>query len=321
MNKKGIFFTIIVIATLSLFLITYTYYSSVNNRESVTKRIETMNNFIFSLEQDMSRKLYISGFRIIFLLEKRITENGKFINNVQNDFNEIFFKNSLNAILLSGDDYQLMIGANYSSIKKDLKDMGKKVNLDVTLTDPIVQVSQDDPWNVKVTMYVNLTVRDQGNLASWNKDWIISSYIPIENFEDPFYIIGTNKTVNKIQRTPFRNFIDTTTSSKANLTSHIQGSYYINNTRAPSFIKRLEGDFSADQNGIESIVNLEKLNTQGVFVYDKSCVDYVYFNPSNNPDKFLVPGAPSWFRIDEDLGEGPNDRLTLYEIRGIAIAA
>ena len=48
MNKKAIFFTLLVIVMLSLFLISYIFYSVVKSREALNKRIETMNNFVFA---------------------------------------------------------------------------------------------------------------------------------------------------------------------------------------------------------------------------------------------------------------------------------
>ena len=49
MNKRGMFFTILTIALLSLFLVSYSVYSYAQNREGINKRIKTMNNFVSSL--------------------------------------------------------------------------------------------------------------------------------------------------------------------------------------------------------------------------------------------------------------------------------
>ena len=64
------------------------------------------------------------------------------------------------------------------------------------------------------------------------------------------------------------------------------------------FLKRLQGDLTADENGIESFVNSNKLSTQGLPVYDKSKIDHIYFS-SLNPNNCYVAGMPSWFRIDD----------------------
>ena len=72
MNKKGFFFTGIAILLLSLFLASYTFYDDVQDRKSVQKRVETMNSFMFSIEKDLERQVYVSGFRTILVMEKEI---------------------------------------------------------------------------------------------------------------------------------------------------------------------------------------------------------------------------------------------------------
>ena len=76
-NKRGIFFTTLVIVMFSLFIITLTFYSQVQERETIQKRVSTLNNFVFSVEKDIPRQLKATGFRIIFLFEKRIAEKQK----------------------------------------------------------------------------------------------------------------------------------------------------------------------------------------------------------------------------------------------------
>src|SRR3989344_6647454 len=95
MNKKGIVFTILAIAILSLFAVSYSVYSFVQNREGIDKRIKTMNSYVSSLEEDIPRKLYISGYRIIFLMEEKIIQEGKYLENIDANFSEAFFTGTL----------------------------------------------------------------------------------------------------------------------------------------------------------------------------------------------------------------------------------
>ena len=69
-NKKGMFFTLFVIIVLSLLVLTVTFLSFVEERKIVKDRITTLNSFVFSVEEDIPRKVYTTAFRIIFLLEK-----------------------------------------------------------------------------------------------------------------------------------------------------------------------------------------------------------------------------------------------------------
>jgi len=158
-------------------------------------------------------------------------------------------------------------------------------------------VKQEDPWNVKIIFDVNLVIRDEGNLAFWNKTESIISYISIENFEDPLYVLNTNGLVgNKINKTIYNPLVNE--NDVSNLSLHLEKSYYVASVYGPSFLDRLEGKKSSNENGIESLVYLPKLYSQGLPIYEKSAVDYIYFS-SENPESFNVPGMPQWFRLDE----------------------
>ncbi|MBR9705376.1 hypothetical protein GOV12_08230 [Candidatus Pacearchaeota archaeon] len=304
-NKKGMIFTLVAIVILSIFLLTFVVVSFGNDRKSINKRIETMNNYVYSLEEDLPRQLYISGFRIIFIFERSIVNTGIPINNFNDSFEELFYNGTL-----YGASESLMNGVTYSSIMDNLFQKASSVNLITNLTNPRVFVTQDDPWNVKVVLNVDIIIQDVGNLAYWNKTWEIVSYIPIENFEDPMYVLNTGGLVtNRINKTsyiPFVNGTDTT-----NLRLHNENFNYIASTDAPSFLNRLKGEFDANLYGIESLVYLTDLSAQGIPVYDKSCVDHVYFS-TNNSNSNNIQNMPGWFKIDDG-------HLNMYNVSGLVV--
>lgn len=297
MNKKAMFFTILAIAILSLFVVSYTFSSVIKDRKSINKRITTMNNFVFSVEQDLPRQLYISGYRTIFLFEKSIADTGIYITNLNEKFQEAFFNGTIN-----GEVQEVMQGATFSDIQTSLNEKANKINADVSLTNPSFAVEQEDPWHIKVTLTANLLIKDKTNLVSWNKTSVIVTYISIENFEDPLYVVNTGGLVtNKINRTVYEVPI-----AIANLPSHAENSFYINSTSAPSFLDRLQGNLEANENGIESLVYFPRLSAQGITIKDKSCVDYIYFS-SSNPSAQNIAGMPDWFKLD-------NEHLGLYGV-------
>ena len=291
LNKKGMFFTILAIALLSLFFVSYTIYTNVNDREPINKRIDTMNNFIFSLEEDLPRKLYASGFRIIFLFEEKIVENGTYIMDINQTFEEAFFNGTIYS-----EQQELMNGVRYQDIIDSINDKSNSFNVEVNLSNPKISISQEDPWNIKITLTVDLYIKDLGDLVSWNKTSNITTLIPIENFDDPLYIINTNGLIaQKVNKTIYEPFVDG--SDVTNLTLHLNNGRYINSTSAPSFLNRLEGNITSNQYGVESLVYLPDLSSQGITIKDKSVVDYIYFSyddPANNE----VQGMPSWFKLD-----------------------
>jgi len=304
MNKKGMFFTLTVLSIISLFLISYGFYTVISGRESINKRIESMNNFIFSLEKDMSRQIYISSYRAILGLGSYITMQGEFLNDSTEAIREVLINGTVdNQTINLMNEYRL------DDWHSRVSDLGEKNNILINYTIEDVNVSQDDPWHVKIDVVINISIRDKNGLASWNRTQTISSKIEIINFEDPLYLISTNaKVINKINETVFRPFVDNVTV--INLTYHISNMSYINSTQGPSFLYRLEGKTNASVYGIESLVNIPSLSAQGIAPLEKSAVDYIYFSSSDPPNKCRVEGMPDWFYLDDN-------HYDVYEVSNI----
>jgi hypothetical protein len=304
-NKKAMFFTIISIIILSIFILSYGIYSLSKNRSSINRRIETMNSFVYSVEQDIPRQLYITGFRVIFLSEKKIIENGAPINNFSNILKEAFYNGTIN-----GEPQPLMAGATLNDLKNQLSNISKIMNLNGTINPLKITINQEDPWNVKINMETEIYINDLGNLASWNNTKNFTTYIPIENFEDPFYrLYSGGIAFNKIYRTPYHPFVHG--SDVSNLTKHVEGFYYINSSIAPSFIDRLEGRIVSSPYGIESLIDSQKLSNLGIPIKDTSIVDYLYL-PSNMTSKNNIAGMPGWFKLD-------GSHLEIYNVTGLVI--
>jgi len=307
MNKRAMFFTILVISMLSLFLVSITIHSTFQNREPIHKRIKTMNNFVFSVEEDLPRKLYISAFRIIFLFEKRIAETGNYITDLNDTFEELFFEGTIYGEA-NVDVERLMEKSTYSGIQDSLNERAETVNVDINLSEPEISILQVDPWNIKVILKTELLIRDFGNLSLWNRTAVIEAYVPIKNFEDPLYLVNTNgQIINIINQTIYEPFVDGGDVTNFNL--HLSKHLYKSSVSGPSFLDRLEGNTDPNDNGIESLVyipDMIPLIAQGIPVKDKSVVDYVYFDDTKNPDTCTIPGMPSWFQIHNagDYGAG-----------------
>jgi len=302
-NKKSMIFTILVITLLSFFLVSYSVFSIVQDRKTINDRIETLNDFVLAVEEDLPRQVYISSFRIIFLFENHITEHGAYITNFNETINEAFFNGTIYNVT-----QELMQGVTYSGIVEATNEKARKINAEVYLNNPILTITQEDSWRVKSTLVANLYIKDKGDLASWNKTVELVAYVPVENFEDPFYTINTNSLVtNKINRTIYEPFVQG--NNVTNLKNHAVNSNYINSSLAPSFVDRLQGKLSSNENGIESIVNIEKLSNQGIEVRSKSVVDYIYFS-LDNPASYNVNEMPNWFKIDQD-------HIEIYDVQGL----
>lgn len=306
LNKKGIFFTLITITILALFATTYTAHTLLQDRGPINSRIATLNSFVNSVEQDLPRQTYVSGYRAILLFGKHITETGTYITDPSASLSELFFNATL-----EGKSQELMTDATFQNLENFLSNNAQKINANLTLQNPTISISQTDPWNLKITLTTILTIQDKGGLASWNKTSITQAFIPIKNFDDPIYSVNTGgKVLKKINQTPYQTFV--TGADYSNLTSHFQNSLYISSTSAPSFLMRLQGNLSASTFGIESLVNPQDLADVGMSAEYKSVVDYIYFG-SSNPSKYTVPSVPNLILDDQD------NHLAIYNVSGVAV--
>lgn len=291
-NKRGIFFTTLAIALISLFFLSYTFYSVLGDHTPVRDRVNTLDVFVKNIEADLPREVYITGFRTLVVSQKKIAETGAYLPNASTAIEELFFNGTL-----YGTQETLMVGATLPELATTLQERAAKINADLTFSDYTLRVYQESPWEVIFEVQATLIVEDQGELARWNKTEIIRGVVPVDGFEDPLYTLNTqSQIINKIRQTPYTTFVSG--SNVTNLNSHATNSYYFANTVAPSYLDRLEGKTTPNIYGIESMVNLQKLSGAGIVISQKSVVDYIYFS-SQNPSAHRISGTPSWFYLDD----------------------
>src|SRR3989344_2706866 len=107
----------------------------------------------------------------------------------------------------------------------------------------------------------------------------------------------------------------------SNWIKHMNNSYYLAHDDAPNFLMRLQGDMGNSSFGIESLVNLEEFQKQGLAIKDRSAVDYIYFGTKTTTN-FRVNNTPEWFKIDGSLpapGPSTGEHLAAYQVRNITI--
>ena len=270
-NKKAQIFSLIAITLIGLMFVSFEVYSAVDKRQTIGTRISSMESFLDSVESNLERQMYVSGYRIIFLAENQITTSGTYIGDVDDFFNEAFFNGTI-----YGVNDTILIGATYGDIINSVNEKSKKINVDVTFSNPKFYVEQTNPWYVRFTLESDFLMKDKSGLAKWERMQNISTMIPISGFEDPVYIINSNARISKrFNQTIYEgNYVNG--NDVTNLLSHVNNDYYAANINAPNFLQRLSGNLSADPNGfgIESFVNTNKFIQEGIPVYDKSKIDY-----------------------------------------------
>lgn len=294
MNKNGFFMILLSVIVLTIFVISITVYTDISSRKSIQKRVSTLSEGILSTEENLERQLYVFGFRTVYLMEEDIINNGNPISNATEKFEEAFYNGTYN-----GQTTTILENSYLGSFQETLKDSANKINAQINISNSTIKIEQEDPWNIKINVTTILYAKDSNNLASWNKTLNTIVYVPIEGFADPLHLLKTNgSTIVNIAKTPYENFVSG--GDISNLISQIDNNYFKASTSGPSFIQRLEGDFSSPSiYGIETFVNLNNLT--GYPIQEKSVIDYIYFDSSNNPDDCTVTPSPkSWFRLDDE---------------------
>ena len=309
MNKRGFVFTIVAVLLVSV-LISSTFLltkSSYNKKSFVANsRVSSMNDFILSIESDMERSMLISGYRSIISLQKQVSYNATFIPNFSDTFEEIFVNGSVN-----GESVDLMKDASINDWISRINQESRKVNIIFDFKTDTLNVYHDSPWSVVIELNGTMNISDVNGLASWYYYKSFKKSIDIISFEDPLYTVKSlDKVTNIISKASYNDFVNLTNNDTSVLSDHLNNSRYIASTDAPSFLMRFTGNLSPSPFGIESLVDLQDFSNQNLDLYDRSVIDYEYFNEDyNGSDKCNITGMPSWFRID-------NSKMSDYNISG-----
>jgi len=314
-RKKGVFYTVTALLLMGVFL--FSFMSIIKYRYStkafaIETRVNTINDFIIDVERDIQRAAYITSYRAVLSMTSIAVSNQEYIDDVDTRFQALFFNGTY-----QGNVTNFMQDNSFNDWEQKIKQKAADLDINIEFKDKKVSVGQDDPWNVKSALNFTLLIGDVKGTANFTKKYSIEAKVPIEFFEDPTYRLNTNGLVIKpvlIQNnTNFVNGTDTT-----QLVRHDNETRYVAFKGAPSYLKRLEGDLTADTNGIESLVNLEEFVIKGALdkiTKKKSIVDYVYFS-SNDPTSYRINGLQNWFKIDNQT-DGNISHLQLYNVTGL----
>lgn len=296
MNKKGQIFTLIAISLIVLMFLSVEVYSHIREKNAIKDRVKSMDSFLQALEKNLERQAYISGFRIIFLGISQRVAKGTYVTNLQDFSEEAFFNGTVDGVAS-----ELMIGATLDDLVESVNEKARKINVNISMLNTNISMSQDDPWTVKFVIASDFVMRDLQGLASWNRTQNVTAYIPVTSFEDPLYLKSAGGRGRKINQTIFEGEYNVS-GDVSNLSEHMQKGYFANNTNAPSFLGRLTGVLSASDFGIESFVDTNNLTTDKQNEFDptdtKSVIDYIYFDATDTTTGNSIVGIPSRFRID-----------------------
>lgn len=305
---KAMFYTTAAIALTIVIILTYSAYSTYrlsDRMEVIETRIDTMNFFIKDAEKDLSKGAYISGFRTLLSFNQFITTNGTFIDDVNSRFKESFLNGTIKQQQMS-----LMKDSTFTDWANRISAEADKVDIKFNFTINDVKLNQTDPWNVNIGLNISLDIRDKRNTSYWIRERFLTTRVSVIRFEDPLYIVNTKgRVTNPIVQTNITNFV--VNGNVANLLTHMNNSWYIAHNDSPSYLMRLAGNLDNSTFGIESLVNVDELQGQGLQAKDRSIVDYIYFGTKTTTN-YRINGTPEWFKID-------SGHLNTYQVVNITI--
>lgn len=319
-NKKGFYFTIMTLLCIILLLLLSFQYKKELTNDSLRIRISTADNFVKSIDRDASRVVYISGYRTMVAVSDYISTRHVYLPDENGALNSIFaealFNGTLNQTLNFPDADELLANTTISGWGDNINVIAGVIGLNLSLGEidsSKLVVFQKDPWNLVISIPLNYNLSDPVSGVKWQRNTRVNTsiYLP-DSFEDPLYVVEFGSACgNKILMNNYSILVDSscdTTNLSKFLTNARAGSMYIASSRAPSYVNRLIGNFSADPNGIESLVNLVYLGSCQRPNNDTTIVDFEYDGLTEGLKR--ITGAPTWIKLKEEEAKNP----VLYNI-------
>ncbi|MFW6014314.1 MAG: hypothetical protein ACOCZQ_03115 [Nanoarchaeota archaeon] len=304
-GKKGAFFTLTALVMVSiLFLVAQTNFdiSKQNNSFILRDRITTIDHFVHDLERDIERGTRIATQRGLLGIQQQVTSEGNFLENKNKAFSEIIINGTYNNSELAS-----MEDSNLKSWFERINRQANKMSIHVNYTINNVSVKHINPWNIQVKLNFSLNVSEKNGFAYWVREKTMKTNLSIIGYEDPLYNVESKgRLTYPIRQTNVTTFVDGNNTS--GLLEHFDNHYYKRSDSAPSFLMRLERNLSHSPNGIESIVDLTKMEYMGLSTKNKSVIDHIYFS-EQDPETWVINNTYDWLRIDNQSG-----RLKDYQI-------
>lgn len=309
MKKKGMAYLLIVsfvaVVVVGIFLVQQTFEYQEYQRVEGTK-ISVMNSFIDNLNSDMERVIEIGSYRAFIALEDYVAARGEFLEDIDDSLEEVLTNGTID-----GTQAILMNDSSLQAYFETVNVLMNRRGIDTDYEIKNIETNQESPWDVEIVVKAEIIVSDVEETARWNYTEEFSSVVNIEGLRDPLFSV---KTENRVPSTVTRqNQTLVENGDTSNLEEHIEGTYYIESEKAPSFLQRFENDYNANEKGLESIIDLRDLSDQDIAVdVDRIKVDYKYFNELEG-DK-----ACDFEGVDEDLYFViTEDRIENYEVESL----
>jgi len=179
LNKKAFYFTVIAIALSIVIILSYNVYNEyglADAMEVIDIRVDTSNNFIEDLENDIEKAIFIVGFRSLLSLEDYLMDKNDPIDPAKffgigagdlgitlNDaFDEVFRLGTI-----SSEKMSLMNNNTFTNWTVRMKEQADKTDINLSFTVNSVSIAHSGPWIVDVSVNLDISIKDKKNIATW----------------------------------------------------------------------------------------------------------------------------------------------------------
>ena len=258
----------------------------------VSLKTSNLNAFVRNLDEDVERGLFIAAFRALLAADNHISDTNSFLTNSESSLKEAMVNGTIDGLPAS-----MMTQSTLPEWLSRIRTEAIRVGILVNFSDFDIGFNQSSAWAVNFFTNVSYNVTDRSSTATFRRSQFVTTAVNIQGLKDPVHTIFTNGQILRvINETPYEDDYVSGVNT-LNLQAHINDLYYAVSS-GPSYLMRLEGDLSNSTLGIESIVRLPDLQAQGIPVFERSSVDYIYFSNAT-PQIFIINNTfEDWFRLD-----------------------
>ncbi|MDO8481415.1 MAG: hypothetical protein Q7S65_06450 [Nanoarchaeota archaeon] len=277
MRKKGFMYTFFIILLIGLLTLSFQLQNRSNTvldqATLLTARMESTNDLLDDVLLDFNRVVGVSAVHAFLSAIEIARRTETYLDDVNLRIPELMRNGTEGGVEINGSrDTSLAVwGEAVSNISGEF-------GVNISLSPAAITLSEEGPWIVNITATVNITLQDTLSDSLWNFTYVSTYLMNISqhNLTDPTFIIEGRRNYNLNTGTPTSQDLPSVFSQNpytswwwndtsqfyplnvnvSDLRAHMQTFRYRNDTDAPSFLMRFEGNFSASPNGIESFVDV-----------------------------------------------------------------
>ncbi len=307
MNRRGYIFTILAIVVVAVVIAGIGYKTAKSGSSTLTEREQVLsaNHYLVQLDNDLSRVLFVTGYRGLLGLEEHVSNTGQYLSDLPVQYASVMQNGTIN-----GTFYDVMQNATFDDFVARERQMASAVGMNVQLRIRNVSLQQVAPFVVEIQCIFTVNASMQDNTTRWDYEENVSRNFSIEQLKDPLYAVGTlgRVPVLIISSNVTHPYI-TADNDTTKLQIIFNNTLFVPDTQAPSFVMRFTGNLSPSPYGIASLVDTKELDRQDIPVHtDRSVVDYLYFGNSSTTTNMIV-NMPDRFLLD-------NNHLASYDAVG-----